>query len=95
MAGKNEGMPVETERIFADALSKMANALDKIADAVNTQAQTNVTLANGVRRMTGTIQGAQNAAAEAMKTQLEDGRKHRADLMELERKIKTGEVIAP
>jgi hypothetical protein len=95
MAEKNEGMPVATERMFAEALDKMANALVKIADAVNTQAQTNVTLANGVRRMTGTIQGAQNAAADAMKKQLEDGRKHRADLMELERKIKGGEIIAP
>lgn len=88
-------MSVTTEQRFADALEKMAGAMEKIAEAVNTQAQTNTTLANGVRRMTATIQGAQSAAADNLKKGLEAGERSRQSLAEIDRQIKNGELNVP
>lgn len=78
-------MSADTEKRFADALEKLSGAMDKIADAVATQAQTNVTLANGVRRMTATIQGAQNAAQDALRQGMADRAQRLDDLSKLDR----------
>jgi hypothetical protein len=93
MAGKDEGMTSDTERRFADALEQMAAGLGKIADAMVIQAETNASLTKGMYSLTTTIRGAHEVAADHLKKNFEAGEKRRAELGELSRKMKNGEVI--
>lgn len=86
-------MSAETERRFAEALEKMANGLNKIADAVVLQAETNASLAKGMDSLTKTIRGAHEVAADHLRKNHEEGLRRRAELEQLDRKIKSGRVL--
>jgi hypothetical protein len=77
---EDPGMPASTEKLFADALTK-------IADAVVMQAETNQKLANEMRVLTTAIKGAHELVQKHTEKNAADAAARNADMKRISEQL--------